>query len=105
MGQSYGIVTKNLTPNYVEEEAGIKYEKYGFRSVSKEGIYMNIVGLYNCASRNPDLEFIVAYTTGPCLNGYTPLEIITLFLTTKVPPNVVFNKELINLYYEHKERT
>lgn len=105
IGQSYGLVTKNLTPNYTEEPSGITYVKAGERSVSKLQMLVNIIHLYLYARKNPELEFMVAYTPAPNLNGYTPIEMADLFLTVPVPNNIVFNEELINLYNEHKNRT
>jgi hypothetical protein len=105
MGQSYGLVTKNLTPNYTEEPSGITYIKAGERSVSKIQMLVNIIHLYLYARKNPELEFMIAYTPAPNLNGYTPIEMADLFLTVPVPTNIVFNEELINLYNEHKNRT
>jgi len=105
MGQSYGLVTKNLTPNYTEEPSGITYIKAGERSVSKIQMLVNIIHLYLYARKNPQLEFMIAYTPAPNLNGYTPFEMAELFLTVPVPTNIVFNEELINLYNEYKNRT
>jgi len=105
MGQSYGLVTKNLTPNYTEDLSGITYRKAGERSVSKIQMLVNIIHLYLYARKNPELEFMIAYTPAPNLNGYTPIEMADLFLTVPVPTNIVFNEELINLYNEHKNRT
>jgi len=105
MGQSYGLVTKNLTPNYFEEESGITYVKAGERSVSKTQMLINIIHLYLYAIDNPELDFMIAYTPAPNLNGYTPIEMVELFLMVKPPTNIVFNEELIKLYDGYKKRT
>jgi hypothetical protein len=102
MGKSYGLVTKNLTPNYFEEESGITYVKAGERSVSKLQMLFNLIDLYLYARKNPNLEFLIAYTPAPNLNGYTPLEMAELLLSLPVPNNVVLNEELMELYNEHK---
>jgi len=112
MGQSYGLVTKNLSPNYTENAliehskqlTSITYVKAGERSVSKSQMLINIVHLYLYARKKPELEFMIAYTPAPNLNGYTPIEMVELFLTVNVPTNIVFNDELITLYNEHKKR-
>jgi len=105
MGQSYGLVTKNLTPNYTEEPSGITYVKAGERSVSKSQMLVNIIHLYLYAIDNPELDFMIAYTPAPNLNGYTPIEMVELFLMAKPPTNIVFNEELIKLYDGYKKRT
>jgi len=105
MGQSYGLVTKNLTPNYTEDVSNITYVKAGERSVSKSQLVVNIIELYLYARKNPDLEFMVAYTPAPNLNGYSPIEMVELFLMVNVPDNIVLNDELMSIYYEHKTKT
>lgn len=105
VGQSYGLVTKNLTPNFKEEATDITYVKAGERSVSKVQMLINIIGLYLYATDNPKLEFLIAYTPSPNLNGYSPLEMADLLLSVPVPSNVVLNEELMNMYNEYKERT
>ena len=96
-GQSYGLVTKNLTPGFVEPSTGIKYEEAGEKSVSPEQIIENIDELYQTAMANPDKEFLVSdYTTAPGkknLNGYTGQEMADMFSAYPIPSNVVFNKE------------
>ena len=105
MGQSYGLVTKNLTPSHKEEETGITYIKAGDRSVSKVQMFINILELYLYAKEHPELEFLVAYTPSPNLNGYSPLEMAELLTTVTVPDNVILNEELMNMYNEYKRRT
>lgn len=105
MGQSYGLVTKNLTPNYTEDLSGITYVKAGMRSVSKMQMLINVIHLYLYASANAELEFMIAYTPAPNLNGYTPIEMAELFLSVPVPNNIVFNEELMLMYNEYKNRT
>ena len=105
MGQSYGLVTKNLTPNYTEEVSGITYKKAGLKSVSKVQMLINVIELYLYARANTELEFMIAYTLAPNLNGYTPIEMGELFLSVPVPNNIVFNEELMLMYNEYKNRT
>lgn len=105
MGQSYGLVTKNLTPNYTEEPSGITYVEAGERSVSKVQIVNNISQLYLYASKHPELEFFIGYTVSntPNLNGYTTEEMAEMFNITPIPDNIVFNDEFYELVNEHKK--
>lgn len=104
-GQSYGLVTKNLTPNFKEESTGITYVKAGERSVSKTEILINIVELYLYAKNNPDKEFMIAYTLSPNLNGYTPKEMAEMFALAPIPDNIVFNDKFIEFIYEYQKRS
>lgn len=105
MGRSYGLVTKNLSRGFFEKESGITYNSAGERSVSKTQILLNIIELYLYARANPELEFMIAYTPAPNLNGYTPVEMVELFLSVPVPNNIVLNEELIQMYNEHQTGT
>ena len=51
VGNTYGLITKNLKAGYVEQETGIVYEKAGEKSVSPEMISANIDELYECARK------------------------------------------------------
>ena len=103
-GQCYALVTKNLTENYTEQSTGITYVKAGEKSVSKFQILTNILELYLYAMENKDKEFLIAYTTGPNLNGYSPREMANMFTYFPVPDNIVFNDELIELSDEYQRR-
>ena len=96
-GQSYALVTKNLTPGFTEPSTGITYEKAGERSVSKEQIIDNIDALYQTALAEPTKEFLVAYTVDKNLNGYTAQEMADMFSALPIPSNVVFNSEFSKL--------
>lgn len=81
MGNSYGLVTKDLR---------IK----GTRSVSKEDIEKNIEELYNVAKSMPDKKFKIAYRNSRdevTLNGYSGLEMAEMFLSMEVPENIYFS--------------
>ncbi len=117
MGQTYALVTKNLDDNvgFIEKKTGIVYEKGGFRSVSPEMIIENIKEMYECARNNPHLQFIVTYkrellesgAEKKSLNGYTPTEMIDMFVAADIPDNMVFHnsyKELINLKLSQKKQ-
>lgn len=81
MGNSYGLVTKDLR---------IK----GTRSVSKEDIEKNIEELYNVAKSMPDKKFKIAYRNSRdevTLNGYSGLEMAEMFLSKEVPENIYFS--------------
>lgn len=100
-GQSYALITKNLTPGFVEKETGIVYEKDSYLSVSKEQIKDNVRELYECARNHPEKDFLVTYQneTWPNgspkknLNGYTFKELISIFTEgLEVPDNIVFHE-------------
>jgi len=105
MGQSYGLVTKNLTPHYREEGTGITYDIAGERSVSKVQIVINIFELYLYATKHPELEFMIGYTLSPNLNGYTTEEMAEMFTISPIPDNIVFNDKFYELVNEYKKRT
>lgn len=92
-GNSYAIVTKNLTKNYIEKSTGLIYEKYGYRSVPLEWIKNNILELYEHCLENPDEFFLIQYTlNGRNLNGYASEIIVDLFIKdVEVPINCVFH--------------
>ena len=101
MGQSYGLVTKNLKAGFTEKNTGITYQNEGFRSVSPEQIRDNIKELYECARKHPEKDFLVVYkydtwpngTPKKSLNGYTSKETIDMFIDGQdVPDNIVFHK-------------
>lgn len=100
VGNTYGLITKNLKPGFVEKETGILYEKDGYKSVSPEQISTNIDELYQCALENPDKTFFVTYKheawpngqPKKSLNGYTSHEMWTMFTKDKdVPSNIRFH--------------
>lgn len=100
VGQTFGLITKNLKAGYVEEETGIIYEKSGFRSVSPEEISKNIDELYNAALANLDKNFLISYKAEKdssgylkkSLNGYDALEMWKMFSEGKViPKNIIFH--------------
>jgi len=111
MGQSYGLITKNLKwdVGFYEKETGITYDKGDYKSVSPEQISDNVLELYECAKQNPDKEFIIVYQNDKwanggakkSLNGYYPLEMLGFLIDNKeVPDNIVFHdsyKESIEL--------
>ncbi len=78
-GQSYGIVTKDLT-------------KSVHPSVSRQSIIADISIMYAWAISNPEKDVYVAYSTGPNLCGYTPLQLAEMYNQTYIPPNIVFEK-------------
>jgi hypothetical protein len=79
-GQSYGIITKDLT-------------KWKHPSVSPEFIRNQIFELYTFAVKRFDLVFYVAYSgMGTNLNGYTPIEMASFFVFDSIPENIVFEE-------------
>lgn len=97
MGNSYGLVTKNLTPNYHEDESGITYKIAGERSVSKMQIILNIIELYLYALEHKRVNFLIAYTLAPNLNGYSSKEMADMFNFVPIPDNIIFNNEFSKL--------
>lgn len=101
-GQTYALVTKNLEgkEGFVEPKTGITYHKSGYRSVSPQQICDNIDEMYVCARNNPDKKFIVTYsyeigfngTPKTSLNGYNGLQFLDFFVTSDIPPNVIFHE-------------
>lgn len=116
-GQTYALVTKNLKgqAGYLEESTGIVYDKEDYKSVSPEMIIANIKEMYDCARQNPHLEFIITYkreqwpngSEKKSLNGYTPSEMIDMFIANEIPDNIVFHdsyKEVLNKKLAEKQK-
>lgn len=99
-GQTYALITKNLTEWYIEKETGIQYEKQGYKSVSEEQIRKNIDDLYQCAKENPEKDFLIGYKyeTWPngsakkSLNGYDGMDFINMFIRKDIPQNIIFHE-------------
>lgn len=92
-GNSYALVTKNLTPFYTEKVTGVTYPKAGKRSVTLDQIKANIAELYRVALIHDHLDFYIAYTSpGNMLNGYTTNEFIEAFNQIKPPNNIIFHR-------------
>lgn len=104
MGQSYGLITKNLRDGYTDEH-GTTYEKSGRRSISKEMMIENIKELYKCARSMKEKQFLVAYSdSGKNLNGYTNREMASFFCdaSKKIPKNIVFEAGFYDLITQCK---
>jgi len=101
-GQSYGLVTKNLKPGYVEKSTGIMYPISGVKSVLEYQIINNIKELYDYAISHPKNKFFIAYTNnGYNLNGYTSAELFEMFYIAcegKFPNNIIFNDSFKSIY-------
>jgi len=88
-GQSYALPTKDLRVK----------ENHSLRSISKHDIINNIKKMYECALKNPDKKFKIAYrnTDKTTLNGYSGYEMIDMFIEAgKIPDNVYISKEWFN---------
>lgn len=83
-GQSFGIVTKDL-------------HKMVHPSIESWKIISQINDLYIYARKHPELQFMVAYSTAPNLNGYTPQEMANMFAHPNMPHNMVFEEEFSKL--------
>lgn len=80
MGQSYGIVTKDL-------------RKKKHPSISSSEIKQQIKTLYEFATINPQYDFYIAYSSkGSYLSGYTPEQMANMFSCTTIPDNIVFEE-------------
>lgn len=102
VGNTFGLITKNLKAGYVEKATGIRYDLEGERSVSPEMIRANIDELYQCALDNPDKKFFIAYRNNSRnLNGYSPKEMWDMFTDNKyVPENIRFH-ESFRVFLKH----
>jgi hypothetical protein len=102
VGNTYGLITKNLKPNFYEKATGITYEKAGARSISPEMLCSNIDELYQCALDNPEKVFFVAMMNNDYnLNGYSSKELWRFFTDKKnVPHNIRFHSSFRKLVEE-----
>jgi hypothetical protein len=84
-GKSWGLVTI--------EYPGKK------KSKTLDEIKSNIQKLYQYALKNPDKEFLIAYTgiKNYNLNGYTNQQMADCFNQKPIPSNIVFEEEFITL--------
>lgn len=84
-GQSYGIVTKDLT-------------KKIHPSRTPDQIKEEIKGLYECARLNPHLNFKVPYNCSSAnLNFYSAQEMADFFKSFEIPLNIEFEEEFYKL--------
>ena len=103
MGNSYGLITKNLKSGFREnlkDGKHIIYKKSGMRSISPEMLVENIKELYTCARKMKEKQFMIAYTKGGRnLNGYTNSEMASFFLeaSKRIPKNIVFESGFYDL--------
>lgn len=104
-GNAYGLVTKNLRPGYYEKETGIKYNRYGPKSLSITQIIKNMKDLYELAITKKETEFMVVYTSsGRNLNGYTASDMANMFRDAgPIPDNIVFEEIFSKLVFTEKE--
>ena len=92
-GQTYALVTKNISAGFIEPCTGIMYDDAGFKSVSYDMIQDNIIELYECCLDNPDKWFIIPYKKSDRnLNGYSGLDMFAMFTGIEpLPRNIVFH--------------
>ena len=71
----------------------------GRKSKTPKEISDNIKKLYDYASVNPDLEFLIAYTGTKNfnLNGYSNQQLADMFSTYSIPDNIIFEEEFSTL--------
>jgi len=89
-GQSYAIITKDLT-------------KYNHPSISREQIEYQIKNLYQFAQKNQDKEFLIVYKIGKNLNHYSSQEMADMFSSSDIPENVIFEEGFSELLKKFKE--
>jgi hypothetical protein len=80
-GQSYAIVTKDLTRSF-------------HPSVSRDYIISQIVVLYRYAGYHTNHKYYIAYSgTGTNLNNYSPQEMADMFKAAgPIPSNIIFEE-------------
>jgi len=84
-GQSYGIITKDLTKDI-------------HPSISEKDIKKQIKELYYTAIKMNNKEFYIAYSgNGYNLNAYTPQQMADMFSSFVIPYNIVFEEEFSKL--------
>jgi hypothetical protein len=87
-GQSYGIITKDL-------------RKKKHPSISEDSITRQISKLYDVARKNSDYKFYIAYHGSKRnLNGYSPVEMATMFRQLPIPSNIIFEEGFDKLVYQ-----
>lgn len=110
VGNTYGLITKNLIPGFVEPGTGLVYEKSGYQSVSPQQIRENILELYETARQNPEKTFFIAYTVDKhpngrlkkSLNGYTSKDMWEFFTKDiDVPENIRFHNSFRDSFINH----
>lgn len=71
------------------------------RSKTPEEIKQNILKLYEFAIKNPDKEFLIAYTgiQNYNLNGYSNKELADMFSDFDIPNNITFEEEFSTLLH------
>lgn len=85
IGKTYSIITKDLT-------------KRKHPSIDSWFIMQQIEELYIYARKNPNLEFLIAYSgTGSNLNGYSNKEMARFFSSFDIPCNIIFEYEFSKL--------
>lgn len=85
-GNSYAICTKDLT-------------KRVHPSVPQSDIEQQIHLLYDWARMDNQAHslFLVAYSTAPNLNGYTPQQMADMFSHQPIPENIAFEQQFSKL--------
>lgn len=69
------------------------------KSKTPDEIKSNILKLYEFATKNPDKEFLIAYTgiQNYNLNGYSNKELAQMFSWFEIPNNIIFEEEFSTL--------
>lgn len=99
-GQTYAIVTKNLTPGYMCPVKNVLFNRAGWRSVDPPFIIEQIKELYAYAVTVPDIRFLISYKKEyyhngkikRSLNGYDGNEMRKMFFAVEPPLNIIFHE-------------
>ena len=92
-GQSYAIITKDLT-------------KSKHPSRTSEQIKEQIHKLYEYARKNPNKEFVIAYSaTGSNLNAYTNDEMAQFFASERIPRNIIFEEGFYKIIKKYNDES
>ena len=101
-GNAYALPTTELRYN-VRDEYWDKNSEYSRHPMSPQKIIENIERMYECARRNPEKKFKIAYRNHPdevTLCGYAGKELMSFFKAAAgedgYPENIYFSEEWAN---------
>ena len=88
-----------IRTGFVSNSSSSSFLIYGV-AITMDEIKNSIASLYNCASDNPEFEFLIAYTGEgkKLLNGYTLHDMAFCFADfSHIPENIVFEENFARL--------
>lgn len=110
VGNTYGLITKNLKSGQADPITGVIYPRYGRRSLTKKQIRGHIEHFYAIAEAHPELTFFIGYKAeydeyGHLVtlnNGYTAKDMFALFTENiDVPGNIRFHNSFRDFLEEN----